>query len=823
MEFAEVIVPLPLNAVFTYAIPESMRGKISIGSRVLVPFGRRKFYTGIVETLTPIAPKGFEVKEISRLIDRPDDPILCNPQLKFWRWMADYYICSIGEVMRAALPSALKLESETFIEPAADAEPDNIVGLTDEESLMFVTLCNEGRISIGDLSKKTGLSAAPDRAVSGLIERGLAMISEKVIERYRSQKRTLISLPRDADSQGWRTSAFAVIGRAAKQEKLLLTMLQFHSAGERFVEKSRLLERAEVSPAIFKSLIDKGLLIAETKVINRFAAQEGAEIFPLPTLSPAQTGVGNQLLDLWEKDGKTVNLLRGVTSSGKTEIYIHLIDRVLRDGKQVLFLVPEIALTTQLTVRLQRVFGSKVLIYHSKFTDNERVDIWLRLLHSREPMVIIGARSSVFLPFRRLGLIIIDEEHEPSFKQFDPAPRYNARDSAIVLAGMHGAKVLLGSASPSVETYYKAKNGRYGLAELTERYGGVSLPEISVIDMKKEWKKFRSNRPLAEEMHTRVHSALSARSQAIIFHNRRGFAPMARCKACAHVPKCEYCDVSLTYHRLENRLVCHYCGAQYPLPTLCPVCQEPAIEIVGYGTERIEDEVAKEFPQARILRMDLDTTRNKDGYQEIINAFSTHKADILVGTQMVTKGLDFSDVSIVGVLNADMLINLPDFRSSERAFNMLLQVAGRAGRREKTGEVMVQTSQPEHPVITSLLHHDYEGFYALELEERKRYAYPPFSRMIFIYLKHREESIVELMAQRYGAELRALLGSRVHGPEKPVVARVQSLYIRRFMLKFEPEASISKVRTLLRDTYNQLLTNNPDLKGVQIHYDVDPA
>ncbi|MDE6535895.1 MAG: DEAD/DEAH box helicase family protein, partial [Muribaculaceae bacterium] len=378
MEFAEVIVPLPLNAVFTYAIPESMRGKISIGSRVLVPFGRRKFYTGIVEALTPIAPKGFEVKEISRLIDRPDDPILCNPQLKFWRWMADYYICSIGEVMRAALPSALKLESETFIEPAADADPDNIIGLTDEEALMFVTLCNEGRISLGDLSKKTGLSAAPDRAVSGLIERGLAMISEKVIERYRSQKRTLISLPPDADSQGWRTSAFAVIGRAAKQEKLLLTMLQFHSAGERLVEKSRLLERAEVSPAILKSLIDKGLLIAETKVINRFAAQEGAETFPLPTLSPAQTGVRNQLLDLWEKDGKTVNLLRGVTSSGKTEIYIHLIDRVLRDGKQVLFLVPEIALTTQLTERLQRVFGSKVLIYHSKFTDNERVDIWLR-------------------------------------------------------------------------------------------------------------------------------------------------------------------------------------------------------------------------------------------------------------------------------------------------------------------------------------------------------------------------------------------------------------------------------------------------------------
>ena len=823
MEFAEVIVPLPLNAVFTYAVPESLRGKISVGSRVLVPFGRRKFYTGIVEALTPIPPKGFEVKEITRLIDNADDPILCNPQLKFWRWMADYYLCSIGEVMRAALPSALKLESETFIEPTADADRENLVGLTDEEALMLATLCNEGHISLGDLSKKTGLTAAPDRVVGALISKGLAMISEKVIEKYRSQKHTLISLPPEADTQGWRTSAFATIGRAAKQEKLLLTMLQFHSGGERSVEKSRLLERAAVTPAILKALIDKGLLLSETKIVNRFAAREGAETAPLPTLSPAQTGARNRLLDLWEQEGKTVNLLRGVTSSGKTEIYIHLIDRVLRDGRQVLFLVPEIALTTQLTERLQRVFGSKVLVYHSKFTDNERVDIWLRLLHSREPMVIVGARSSVFLPFRRLGLIIIDEEHEPSFKQYDPAPRYNARDSAIVLAGMHGAKVLLGSASPAVETYYKAQSGRYGLAELTERYGGVALPEIKVIDMKKEWKKFRTNRPLSEEMHSKVNSTLAEGNQAIIFHNRRGFAPMARCKACAHVPKCEYCDVSLTYHRLENRLICHYCGAQYPLPTLCPVCGEPAIEIIGYGTERIEDEVAKEFPEAKILRMDLDTTRNKDGYQEIINAFSAHKADILVGTQMVTKGLDFSDVSIVGVLNADMIINQPDFRSAERAFNMLIQVAGRAGRREKTGEVMVQTSQPEHPVITSLLRHDYEGFYDRELEERKKFAYPPFSRMIFIYLKHREESVVELMAQRYGAELRALLGARVHGPEKPEVARVQSLYIRRFMLKIEPEASTSKVRTLLRATYNQLLEANPDLKGVQIHYDVDPA
>lgn len=823
MEFAEVIIPLPLNAVFTYSIPERLRGKISVGSRVLVPFGRRKFYTAIVESLTPLAPQGFEVKPITRLIDSADSPILRNPQLKFWRWMADYYLCSIGEVMRAALPSALKLESETFIELVSDADRENISGLSDEEALMLAVLANEGRISLGDLSKKTGLTAAPDRAVAGLIERGLAMISEKVIERYRTLKKTFVSLPMGADEQGWRTSAFAIIGRSPKQEKLLLTMLHFHSIGEHEVEKSLLLEKADVSPAIIKALEAKGILKTTTKVINRFAAQEGIPVAPLPALSPAQTEARNRLLDLWEKEGKQVNLLRGVTSSGKTEIYIHLIDRVIRADRQVLFLVPEIALTTQLTERLQRVFGSKVIVYHSKFTDNERVDIWNRLLHSREPLVIVGARSSVFLPFRRLGLIVIDEEHEPSFKQFDPAPRYNARDSAIVLAGMHGAKVLLGSASPSVETYYKAQSGRYGLVELTERYGGVCLPEIEVVDMKKEWKKFRTNHPLAEDVEKNISSAVAKGNQAIVFHNRRGFAPIARCKACAYVPKCQNCDVSLTYHRRENRLVCHYCGAQYPLPSLCPVCNEPAIEIIGYGTERIEDEVGKEFPNAKILRMDLDTTRNKDGYQEIINAFSGHKADILVGTQMVTKGLDFSDVSIVAVLNADMLINIPDFRSAERAFNMLLQVAGRAGRRETAGRVMIQTAQPEHPVITHVTSHDYIGFYNHELAERRECFYPPFSRMIFIYLKHREETNVDLMAERYGAELRALLGSRVSGPEKPAVARVQSLYIRRFMLKIEPEASMTKVRVILRDLYDKMVTNYPDLRGVTVHYDVDPA
>ena len=470
---------------------------------------------------------------------------------------------------------------------------------------------------------------------------------------------------------------------------------------------------------------------------------------------------------------------------------------------------------------MQKVFGEKVVIYHSKFSDNERVEIWKTLLHTSGPKVILGARSAVFLPFTKLGLVIVDEEHESSYKQFDPAPRYNARDVATVLASMHGAKTLLGSATPAVDTYYKAQSGRYGLVELSERYGGVELPEIRVIDMGKERSRRTVNGTFADETVSLSRDALSCGEQIILFHNRRGYAPVARCKQCAYIPKCEQCDVSLTYHRRMNRLVCHYCGNTYELPTTCPACKEPAIEVVGYGTERVEDEVAAQFPDARILRMDLDTTRNKDSYENIIADFSSHKSDILVGTQMVTKGLDFAGVSLVGILNADTLINFPDFRSTERAFNMMMQVAGRAGRRSGRGTVAVQTYQPEHPVIAKLLEHDYRGFYDMEIEDRRRYTYPPFSRMIYIYLKHRDERTVDQMAVTYGYKLRELFGTRVYGPEEPAISRIQSLYIRKLMLKVETGASMKKVKAILRELF-EYMHQLPDMKGVMIYYDVDP-
>lgn len=821
MNFVDVILPLPLNASFTYSVPEGMEGSLQIGTRVVVPFGRRKFYTAIVVKTHAPKPTAYEVKPIDRVLDAPGDPVIIHPQLKFWEWIAEYYLCSVGDVMKAALPAGLKLESETFVEPAADADAADREGLSEDEALIMQTLVHEGKLSVGDLVRKSGVRARPEQLLAALIERGLVMVSEKLMERYRARKQTVVCLPPESAAAGWRSMAFAKVSGAARQEQLLLTALQL--AGKDLeVEQSVLLERSGCTQPILRQLANKGLVRIERREINRFAAREGMEPQPLPTLSAAQQTALNSILGTWIEGQKAVTLLRGVTSSGKTEVYIHLISRMLRQGKQVLMLVPEIALTTQLTERLQRVFGRRVIVYHSKFTDNERVDIWKRLLHSAEPAVVIGARSSVFLPFRNLGLVIVDEEHEPSYKQFDPAPRYNARDCAIVLASMHGAKTLLGSATPAIETYFKAQSGRYGLVELTERYGGVCLPEIEVVDMKKYWKQYWRDSPFAPEVHDRLQQTVAAGKQAIVFHNRRGFAPMARCKQCAYIPKCEHCDVSLTYHRREDRLICHYCGAEYKLPTVCPVCKEPSVEIIGYGTEKIEDLIEKDLPGARILRMDLDTTRNKDGYLDIINAFSSHKADILVGTQMVTKGLDFDGVRDVAVLSADTLINLPDFRASERAFNMLLQVAGRAGRRDVAGKVIIQTGQPDHPVIGFVKAHDYVGFYNSELAERKAHFFPPFTRMIIVYLRHREESAVQTAANAFATRLRQYLGNRVAGPDTPPVSRVQSMYIRRLMLKIESGASMAKVREVMRAVIESVHGDGL-LRGTVVHFDVDPA
>ena len=817
--YAEVILPLPLNATFTYRIPEAMIDSVKVGYRVIVQFGAKKYYTGIVSSISHIAPEGFEVKDIVSIIDT--HPIVKHPQLKLWQWISDYYLCALGDVYKAAVPAGLKIESETIVELNSDFELSNEHQLNEREIIIYQLLDHEGKLSPSEIEKKTGFKNCID-ILNRMLTMGAIIISEKLIERYRSKKETYVKIVAKQESEDIHRLFEAVKG-AKKQETMLLALIEmsgFSRKDSELIEVSRaqLLERTGLTTAIVSALAKKGIIEIYQKEINRFKFN-GVVTNKLPILSEAQSIALDEIHKSFTDHD--ITLLHGVTSSGKTEIYIHLISYILQRGDQALFLVPEIALTTQLTRRLQKVFGDRVLIYHSRFSDNERVDIWKKLLNGSEPCVIIGARSSLFLPFSRLGIVIVDEEHESSYKQYDPAPRYNARDIATVLASMHGAKTLLGSATPSIETYHKAKIGKYGFVELLQRYENVTLPKIEVVDMTTSRKRYLTKGSFATNTIAASKEALEKGNQVIIFHNRRGFAPLARCKQCAWTPKCEHCDVSLTYHRFQHQLVCHYCGASYPLPNVCPSCKEPAVEILGYGTERVEDEVANLFHDHRILRMDLDTTRNKDGYENIIDDFSNHKADILVGTQMVTKGLDFGDVSMVAILNADSIINFPDFRSTERAFNMLEQVSGRAGRRTEQGAVIVQTSNPTHPVINFLKNHDYVGFFNHEIEERKLFNYPPFTRVIYIYLKHRDNNNLSEISTIYASRLRELFGNRVFGPEEPMISRIQSLYIRKIMLKIEINASMKKVKQILRDTYEQM-HQLPRMKGMIVYYDVDP-
>lgn len=816
--YAEIILPLPLDSTFTYSVPADLECSVKVGYRVIVPFGRKKYYTGIVSSLTNKAPEGFEIKDIADVLD--NFPIVKHPQLKLWKWVADYYMCATGDVYKAAVPSGLKVESETFVEINPDYEPEGEWDL-DEREVLIMSLLGENKcMAVSAIAREVTVKNLP-ALITLMIDKGLLIISEKIVERYRAIKQTVVLPMYDISTMA---NAFAEVKSAKKQERLLMTLTEMSGicrkdAMVKTVDKKELLERAGVTSAILNAVVKKGLARIERCEINRFKF-DGTPLGKLPLLTHAQMKACDEITEQWRE--KSTVLLHGVTSSGKTEIYSHLIHAALNRGEQVLYLVPEIALTTQLTRRLQNIFGNSIVVYHSKFSDNERVDIWKTMLSESGPRVILGARSSLFLPFGHLGLVIVDEEHEASYKQADPAPRYNARDVALVLASMHGAKALLGSATPAIETYYKAKNGKFGLVSLSTRYNDLPLPPIHIVDMKRARQKGEVNGPLSLDAINSINSAVNNSCQAILFRNRRGFAPIVRCKQCAWVPKCQYCDVSLTYHNHSRRLVCHYCGALYELPDFCPQCHQPSIEVVGYGTERVEGEIENIFPSHKVLRMDLDTTRNKDGYEAIIDAFSSHKADILVGTQMVTKGLDFGSVSSVVVINADELINNPDFKASERAYNMLEQVSGRAGRGDTEGnEVVIQTYTPEHPILKFVANHNYIDFFNFEIEERKTYLYPPFTRIIYIYLKHADASILQQFSHTYAGQLSAQLGNRVSGPDQPRVTRVKSLYIQKIMIKVENGASLEKLRLILKSTYESM-AKNPAIKSTQIYYDVDP-
>ena len=816
--FAEVILPLPLYSTFTYSVPDSLKN-LSIGCRVLVPFGRKKFYTAIVAMIHGIKPEGYEVKEIISMLD--EYPIVKHPQLKLWDWISKYYLCSTGDVYKAAVPSGLKVESETFVGADSDFEETESCELNEREKIILNLVASRNRVQLTELANATGFRNI-EAIVSRMIEKGAVYVAERVVDNYRPLAETCVALNLERGDNDGLHHFFDLAARSKKQEALLLAFLDIshwlRKGDITEVTKKNLLERAQASQAVLTGAVNKGIFKIYKKEVNRFA-NLGFANDELPKLSEEQSRAKSEILEAFKSHA--VTLLHGVTSSGKTSIYMHLIDEVLKMGRQALYLVPEIALTTQLTQRLQRVFGDKLLIYHSKFSDNERVDIWKRLLRSNEPCVVIGVRSAVFLPYSALGLVIVDEEHDTSYKQQDPAPRYNGRNVAIVLAQMHGAKTLLGSATPAIESYYNASQGKYGLVSLLSRYENIKLPQVEIVDTREARKKKEMNGTFSGRLIALCRESIKAGEQAILFQNRRGYAPMVSCKQCGWVPKCENCDVSLTYHKYQHTLSCHYCGFTITLPDLCPACKQPSIEVFGYGTERIEDDIDAIFPDTKILRMDLDTTRNKNGYEKIIDEFSSRKADILVGTQMVTKGLDFDGVSTVGILNADSMINFPDFRSHERAFNMMEQVAGRAGRKNKQGRVVIQTSEPENPVIRFVRNHDYTGFFNEEIADRERFKYPPFTKIITIYMKHRDDNVLTEMSVRYSNMLRQVFAHRVLGPEAPMIARVQNLHIRQIVLKMENEASMSKVKNILRTIYENMLKVDSRMKSTILYYDVD--
>ena len=810
--FVDVILPLPLPECFTYRLPSEMEEGVQAGCRVVVPFGRKKFYTGIVNNVHYLRPTAYEVKDVVTVLDA--HPILLPVQFKFWKWLSDYYLCTQGDVYKAALPSGLKLESETIVALNPDYEATE--PLSERETRILDLLLAEPEQSVTKLEKDSGVKNILP-LINGLLQREAIFVKEELKRSYKPKTETRVRLAPDATNEHRLHIFFDELQRRApKQLDLLMKFLELSGAlggAERPVAKRDLLQRAGATPAVFNGLVERGVFETYQAEVGRLDTHLAPQqLLPSHPLSVPQRHAYEEIINAFRE--KNVCLLHGVTSSGKTEIYIHLIQETLEHGGQVLYLLPEIALTTQITERLRRVFGPRLGIYHSKFPDAERVEIWQRQLTDAPYDIILGVRSSIFLPFRKLELIIVDEEHEATYKQQDPAPRYHARNAAVVLASLYGAKTLLGTATPSLETWHNAETGKYARVSLTERHKAVQLPRILPVDIRELTRKKRMTGQ-------HIREALERKEQVILFQNRRGFAPMVECHVCGWVPKCKNCDVSLTYHKGLGMLTCHYCGYTEPLPSRCPACGGTDLRARGLGTEKIEDEIKALLPEVRVARMDLDTTRTRTAYERIIEDFSSGRTDILIGTQMVSKGLDFERVSVVGILNADTLLNYPDFRAYERAFQLMAQVAGRAGRRDTQGLVILQTKSIAHPIIAQVIANDYEGMASGQLAERQAFHYPPYYRLIYVYLKHRREDVLEQMAQDMAARLRSLFGARVLGPDKPPVARIQTLFIRKIMLKVENNAPVARVRSLLTSVQREV-TGDERFKGALVYYDVDP-
>ena len=813
--FIDALLPLALPKAYTYCITSKEKEFLGQGFRVAVPFGKQKIYTAIVSRIHQVAPQTYEPKSIVMIMD--EAPVVTSTQLNFWKWMSSYYMCTQGEIFRASLPAALMIESQSVL-VKKEASKDQLNTLSDTQYLVYEALQKQS-LTLDEISQITDLKRVMP-LVLDMIDKNAAMIHQRLEEKFKPKKLRMIQLETSFQESKALESLLDNIARAPKQIDVLMTMLGQKKGLQEWIEVSKIKQQAQVNSSVIKTLIDKGVLKESYQEANRILIKHAQSEFKDKKLSDAQ---GRVLEDIKiELIKKEVVLFEGVTASGKTEVYIHLITEQIKAGKQVLYLLPEISLTSQIVSRLAARFGKQVLVYHSRYSIHERTEIWKQVLDGgSQGQIIVGARSAILLPFQNLGLVIVDEEHENSYKQFDPAPRYHARDSAIYLAKNVNARVVLGSATPSIETAENVRNGEYGWVKLTERYGGVSLPNIELVNLKEAYRKKKMSGMFSESLLDAIRTTLGEGKQVILFQNRRGYAPILECVSCGHAPQCTQCDVSLTYHQTQNQLRCHYCGYNIPMPTQCHACGMPTLTTKGVGTQQIQEQVQQLFPEVTVGRMDWDSTRGKWDFDKIIEAFDNGQIQILVGTQMVVKGLDFKNVLLVGVINADHVLNLPDFRAHERSYQMLCQVAGRAGRSDRKGIVLIQTFQPEHPTLKQVIDHDYSSLFQIQKREREQYHYPPYFRMIRITFKSRQYETVNMASDWFTNVIKQSYKGSVLGPVFPTIARVRNLYHKQLLVKIDHKLNTNEVKSLLARTYKSFQAI-ASFRSTRVNFDVDP-
>ena len=814
--FTDVILPIPVERAFTYSINKAEAAFLKQGMRVAVPFGKSKIYTALVLRVHQDPPTAYEAKEIYQILD--ENPVVNSFQIALWQWISKYYMCTLGDVMRAALPGSLLLESETVV-TLNKAEQVNDTALKDDEFLVYEALRHQSSLRAQEISNILDRKQILP-VLKRLLDKKAIIVEEELYEKYKPKLIRYVKLQEPYNTEEDLNTLLDNLKRAPKQREILLTYFSLSAAEKnKPVKVSELKEKSNATSTQIKTMVDKGILESYYEQADRMSFENGGESTN-KILNKYQTKTLIEINQLFEK--QNVTLLNGVTSSGKTEIYVKLIDKILKQGKQVLYLVPEIALTSQLVNRLKQYFGNQIAVYHSRYSQNERVEVWYHVLErSEKARLILGARSSIFLPFSDLGLVIVDEEHEPSYKQFDPAPRYHARDTAIVLADMFKAKTLLGSATPSIESYYNAtQTNKYGYTELKRRYNDVLMPEIELVDLKDKHKRKRMKGHFSDRLIEEMTEALQEGYQVILFQNRRGFSPIVECNTCGHAPQCPNCDVSLTYHQYKNQLRCHYCGYTMAMLQNCMACGSVELDSKGFGTEQVEEEVKILFPEVKVARMDLDTTRGKHSYERIITAFEQHEIDVLVGTQMLTKGLDFRNVKLVGIMNADNLLNFPDFRAHERSFQLMQQVSGRAGRTDERGKVLIQTYDPYHRILQQVSNNDYEGMFTEQLDDRYNFKYPPVYRLIRITLKHKDYNKVNESADWLAKSLRLVFGAYVLGPEFPPISRIRNQYHKHILVKIPPKQSLIKTKEAILKIRNSFLSVK-DFRPVKVILNVD--